>query len=237
MRIDILTMFPELFGDFRREAVIGRARAAGRLDFRVSDIRDFADGCFRKIDDSPYGGGPGMILRCQPVVDAIRAAKEADGHVILLDPSGMPFNQKKARELSRKDHLVLVCGHYEGFDARIFHYADEVISLGDFVMTGGEIAAMAVSDAVVRLLPGSIRRESTDEESFDDGLLEYPQYTKPRDFEGHPVPEILFSGNHEAVRQWRKEAALERTKEYRPDLLRQGSGGETAEEPEETEKD
>lgn len=234
MRIDILTMFPELFGDFRKEAVIDRAQAVGRLDFRVSDIRDFADGCFRKIDDSPYGGGPGMILRCQPVADAIRAAKEADGYVILLDPAGMPFNQEKARELSKKEHLVLVCGHYEGFDARIFHYADEAISLGDFVMTGGEIAAMAVSDAVVRLLPGSIRRESTEEESFDDGLLEYPQYTKPRDFEGHKVPEVLFSGNHEAVRRWRKEAALERTRRQRPELYerfkekeaRRGEAGE-----------
>ena len=221
MRIDILTMFPELFGDFRREAVIGRAMAAGRLDFRVSDIRDFADGCFRKIDDSPYGGGPGMILRCQPVVDAIRAAKEEEGHVILMDPAGTPFDQKKARELSQKAHLVLVCGHYEGFDARIFHYADEVISLGDFVMTGGEIAAMAVSDAVVRLLPGSIRRESTEEESFDDGLLEYPQYTKPAEWRGEAVPEVLLSGHHANIEKWRREKSLEVTRIKRPDLLNQ----------------
>ena len=220
MRIDILTMFPEMFGDFRKGPVISRAEKKGALELRVRDIKEYADGCFRKIDDSPYGGGPGMILRCQPVADAIRDAKKENGRVILMDPAGTPLTQKKARELSREEQLVLVCGHYEGFDARIFHYADEAISLGDFILTGGEIPAMAVTDAVVRLLPGILREGSAEEESFETGLLEYPQYTKPRDFEGHRVPEVLFSGDHDAVRRWKMEAARKRTEEFRPDLLR-----------------
>ncbi|MCR5369397.1 MAG: tRNA (guanosine(37)-N1)-methyltransferase TrmD [Clostridium sp.] len=220
MRIDILTMFPEMFGDFRKGPVISRAEKNRTLDLRITDIKEYADGCFRKIDDSPYGGGPGMVLRCQPVADAIRDAKKENGRVILMDPAGTPLTQKKARELSREEQLVLVCGHYEGFDARIFHYADEAISLGDFILTGGEIPAMAVTDAVARLLPGSLREGSAEEESFESGLLEYPQYTKPRDFEGYKVPEVLFSGDHEAVRRWRMEAARKRTEQYRPDLLR-----------------
>lgn len=220
MRIDILTMFPEMFGDFRKGPVISRAEKNRTLDLRITDIKEYADGCFRKIDDSPYGGGPGMILRCQPVADAIRDAKKENGRIILMDPAGTPFTQKKARDLSREEHLFLVCGHYEGFDARIFHYADEAISLGDFILTGGEIPAMAVTDAVARLLPGSLREGSAEEESFESGLLEYPQYTKPRDFEGYKVPEVLFSGDHEAVRRWRMEAARKRTEEFRPDLLR-----------------
>ena len=220
MRIDILTMFPEMFGDFRKGPVISRAEKNRTLDLRITDIKEYADGCFRKIDDSPYGGGPGMILRCQPVADAIRDAKKENGRVILMDPAGTPLTQKKARELSREEQLVLVCGHYEGFDARIFHYADEAISLGDFILTGGEIPAMAVTDAVARLLPGSLREGSAEEESFESGLLEYPQYTKPRDFEGYKVPEVLFSGDHEAVRRWKMEAARKRTEEFRPDLLR-----------------
>ena len=220
MRIDILTMFPEMFGDFRKGPVISRAEKNRTLDLRITDIKEYADGCFRKIDDSPYGGGPGMILRCQPVADAIRDAKKENGRVILMDPAGTPLTQKKARELSREEQLVLVCGHYEGFDARIFHYADEAISLGDFILTGGEIPAMAVTDAVVRLLPGILREGSAEEESFETGLLEYPQYTKPRDFEGHRVPEVLFSGDHDAVRRWKMEAARKRTEEFRPDLLR-----------------
>ena len=220
MRIDILTMFPEMFGDFRKGPVISRAEKNRTLDLRITDIKEYADGCFRKIDDSPYGGGPGMILRCQPVADAIRDAKKENGRIILMDPAGTPFTQKKARELSREEQLVLVCGHYEGFDARIFHYADEAISLGDFILTGGEIPAMAVTDAVARLLPGSLREGSAEEESFESGLLEYPQYTKPRDFEGYKVPEVLFSGDHEAVRRWKMEAARKRTEEFRPDLLR-----------------
>ena len=174
MRIDILTMFPEMFGDFRKGPVISRAEKNRTLDLRITDIKEYADGCFRKIDDSPYGGGPGMILRCQPVADAIRDAKKENGRVILMDPAGTPLTQKKARELSREEQLVLVCGHYEGFDARIFHYADEAISLGDFILTGGEIPAMAVTDAVVRLLPGILREGSAEEESFETGLLEYP---------------------------------------------------------------
>lgn len=233
MIIDILTMFPELFPNFRNGPVIARANKNGTLKLRIIDMKEFTEGCFRKLDDSSYGGGPGMVLRCQPVVDAIRAAKRdrqetgvRESRVILLDPTGIPFSQKKARELSAGEHLILVCGHYEGFDARIFEYADEVISLGDFILTGGEIPAMAVTDAIARLLPGSIREGGTTEESFETGLLEYPQYTKPRDFEGQKVPEVLFSGNHEAIRQWRENAALERTKKLRPDLLEKKQEGE-----------
>ena len=244
MRISILTMFPELFGDFQKAPVIARQLAAGRLELALYDIKEFAPGSFRRIDDSPYGGGAGMILRCQPVIDALRAAlrdgdREADTRpetgqdplarregpqkgkclVVILDPAGEPFQQKMARQMSSLDHLVLICGHYEGMDARIYAYADQVISIGDYVLTGGELPAMVLTDALVRLTQGALRQESIRDESFEDGLLEYPQYTRPAVFEGKEVPAVLLSGNHEAIRSWRRQAALERTERYRPDLL------------------
>ena len=189
------------------------------LDLDVTDIRDYAEGSFRKIDDSPYGGGPGMVLRVDTVSKAIASVRGEKTRVVLLSPKGVRFDQKKAHEYAGLDHLVLVCGHYEGFDARVSNYVDEELSIGDFILTGGEIAAMAVCDSVVRLLDGSLRRGSADDESFETGLLEYPHYTHPYEFDGNKVPDVLLSGNHEAVRRWRMEKALEETRRLRPDLL------------------
>ena len=247
MRISVLTMFPELFGDFKKAPVIARQLKSGRLDLRVLDIKSFAPGSFRRIDDSPYGGGAGMILRCQPVVDALRAARqmyetekgqnpakpgaESDkvDHTltIALEPAEQPFSQQMARRFSNLDHLILICGHYEGMDARIYEYVDEVVSIGDYVLTGGELPAMVLTDAVVRLTEGALRKESTTEESFENGILEYPQYTRPVVFEGKEVPQVLLSGNHEEIRKWRSQAALERTARMRPELLRESSSDET----------
>lgn len=205
------------------------------------DIRDYAPGSFRDVDDSPYGGGVGMILRCQPVLDALEAVRtpansdvseshaapsghtatdsHAD-HVVILTPIGTPYKQADAHRLSMEEHLILICGHYEGMDARIYPHADELISIGDYILTGGELPAMVICDSVMRLVKGSMKEESTVEESFEDGLLEYPQYTRPADYNGQKVPEVLLSGDHEAIRQWRREEAERITRERRPDLLK-----------------
>lgn len=219
MRISILTMTPEFFGDFLRTPVISRSVQADRLAIEVIDFRDYVQGSFRKVDDSPYGGGRGMIIRCEPVINALEAIRTEESRTILLCPGGAKYNQKQARILSGEKHLILICGHYEGFDARIYDYVDETLSIGDYILTGGELAAMVVADSVVRLLKGSLREGSADEESFESGLLEYPQYTRPAEFRGKAVPDVLISGNHEAIRKWREEQALARTKRERPDLL------------------
>ena len=282
MRITILTMFPQLFDGFREGPVVQRAIRKGSLALSIVDIKSFAPGSFRHIDDSPFGGGAGMVMRCQPVLDALRSVREAEGAsvacgsdggascapdggascgsdggascapdagagatqeaqdqidtcaahasteqksveqgtiVAALTPAGRPFDQKQAHRLSELDHLILICGHYEGMDERIYRHVDEEISIGDYVLTGGEIAAMAVSDAVIRLLPGALRDKSTSEESFENGLLEYPQYTQPAVYEGEAVPEVLTSGNHALIRRWRLKESLRRTMERRPDLL------------------
>lgn len=219
MKITVLTMCPELFESFELSALISRGVQNGRLEFRVIDFRDFTDGSFRKIDDSPYGGGRGMVIRCRPVIDALESVRTPDSHTVILSPKGTPFNQKSARRLSEKRHLILICGHYEGFDARIYPYADELISIGDFILSGGEIPAMAVCDSIVRLLDGSLRDGSASEESFENGLLEYPQYTRPYEYRGAKVPDVLLSGNHDAIKKWREEQAVLLTSEYRPDLL------------------
>ena len=223
MRISILTVCPELFGSFLQSHEVKRAAERSGAEVEVVDIREFAPGSFRHIDDSPYGGGRGMVLRCQPVADAVEAVKECGKNIsvrtVLLSPAGTVYDQKKARELAAQDHLILVCGHYEGFDARIYPLADELISVGDYILTGGELPAMAVADSVLRLLEGNLKEGGAGEESFEDGLLEYPQYTKPAEFRGQKVPEVLLSGDHEAVRKWRLKAALKETMERRPDLL------------------
>jgi len=219
MKISILSIFPETFSSFCETPVISRAVSRGALEVELIDIRDFAEGSFRKIDDSPYGGGPGMVLRVDTVSRAIEAVRKEGSHVVLLSPKGGLFNQKKAHEFGKTDHLVLVCGHYEGFDARISRYVDEEISIGDYILTGGELAAMVICDSVVRLFPGSLKEGSAQDESFETGLLEYPHYTHPLEFNGDRVPEILLSGNHEAIRKWREEKSLEETRRYRPDLL------------------
>ena len=223
MRISILTVCPELFGSFLQSHEVKRAAERSGAEVKVIDIREFAPGSFRHIDDSPYGGGRGMVLRCQPVADAVEAVKECGKNIsvrtVLLSPAGTVYDQKKARELAAQDHLILVCGHYEGFDARIYTLADELISAGDYILTGGELPAMAVADSVLRLLEGNLKEGGAGEESFEDGLLEYPQYTKPAEFRGQKVPKVLLSGDHEAVRKWRLKAGLKETMERRPDLL------------------
>jgi len=220
MKITILTICPEQFGDFQKTPLISRAVNAGLLELSIIDIRDYAPGSFRHVDDSPYGGGAGLILRCQPVLDALEAVRTPLSHVAILAPIGKPYVQADAHRLAAMEELVLICGHYEGMDARIYPYADEILSIGDYVLTGGELPAMVICDSLMRLVEGSMKKESTVEESFEEGLLEYPQYTRPADYKGQKVPEVLLSGDHEAIRKWRQEEALRVTKERRPDLLK-----------------
>lgn len=219
MKISILTMFPGMFDSFLQGPVLQRALRKESLQIEIVDIKEFAPGSFRHIDDSPFGGGAGMVMRCQPVLDALKSVKDEKSLSAAMSPAGRLFDQKTARRYAQLDHLILLCGHYEGMDERIYRHVDEEISIGDYILTGGEIAAMAVSDAVIRLLPGAIRGESTSEESFENGLLEYPQYTQPAVYEGEAVPEVLLSGNHEKIRKWRLRESLKRTLTRRPDLL------------------
>jgi len=220
MFIDVLTIFPDMVELVTGWSILKRAIEKGIVTIRAVNIRDFATDKHRMTDDTPYGGGPGMVMKPEPVVSAIDFAKgERPGRVILLSPQGERFTQAKARSLSAEDHLILVCGRYEGIDERIRAFVDEEISIGDYVLTGGELPAFVVIDAVVRLLPGVLGNEaSTDEESFAQGLLEYPQYTRPPVFRNLPVPEVLLSGHHKKIEQWRREMALQRTKKRHPEL-------------------
>lgn len=226
MRIDVLTLFPEALQPFFAASILGRAQAAGLVTVACTNIRDYARGVRRSVDDRPFGGGPGMVMMCGPLfgaVEAVEAEDAAPATRILLTPQGERFDQRMARELAGLPRLLLICGHYEGFDERIrIGLQPREVSIGDFVLSGGEAAAMAIVDAVVRLLPGALGDEqSAHEESFSGGLLEYPQYTRPREFRGLTVPEILLSGDHARIEQWRREEALRRTKDRRPDLLEQ----------------
>ena len=230
LKISILTICPDYFGDFLKSHVVDRAVKLALVKVEVVDIRAFAGGSFRHVDDSPYGGGRGMILRAQPVLDAlkkVKAGSEKRNHTILLSPKGARYEQKTARRLLEEEHLIFICGHYEGIDARAETAADEMISLGDFVLSGGEPAAIVIVDSILRLLPGNLREGSADEESFENGLLEYPQYTRPEVVEGMSVPEVLLSGNHEAIRDFRRQQALDLTRRLRPDLLEEGKDHET----------
>lgn len=221
MRIDILSLFPEFLNMFSNWSIIGRAREQGKVEINNINIRDFSNNKHKKVDDYPFGGGQGMVIKPEPIFDAINSVKRPKSKVIYLSPQGKTFNQGMANELSKEDHIILLCGHYEGIDNRIIeNYIDEEISLGDFVLTGGEIPAMALVDSVVRLIPGVLSsEESFMDESHYDGLLEYPQYTRPREFMGHKVPDVLLSGNHENIENWRKKQALKATFVKRPDLL------------------
>ncbi len=222
MQIDILTLFPEFFDTPLAQSMLQRAQNVGAVRFRVLNLRDYTHDRHRVVDDRPVGGGPGMVLKVGPLVEAIRAARAADPEVrvVLLTPQGPWFSQEKARELAGVRHLLLICGHYEGVDERVRFYIDEEVSIGDYILTGGEVPALAVVDAVVRLLPGVLGGEGApEEESFQTGLLEYPHYTRPRMFEGHQAPEELLSGDHQAVARWRRRESLRRTMKYRPDLL------------------
>ncbi|MBI4579232.1 MAG: tRNA (guanosine(37)-N1)-methyltransferase TrmD [Planctomycetes bacterium] len=223
MRIDVLTLFPEAVEPFFASSIIGRARAAGIVSIHCTDIRDFAGGRHQKVDDRPFGGGPGMVMMCPPMFDAVEHVEAQDATPaarILLTPQGERFTQAAAHQLAEQPRLLLICGHYEGFDERIRQgLQPREISVGDYVLSGGEPAAMVLVDAVVRLLPGALGdEESTENESFSAGMLEYPQYTRPREFRGLAVPEILLSGDHARIEQWRMAEALRRTRERRPDL-------------------
>ena len=219
MKVSILTIAPETFDSFRKTPVITKSEKNNGFELEIVDIRDYAEGSFRKIDDSPYGGGRGMVLRVDTVFRAIEAIRTPDSRVVLLSPKGRTYDQKKAHELSELEHLVLVCGHFEGTDERIERYVDEQISIGDFILTGGELAAMTICDSVARLLPETLREGSATEESFEDGLLEYPQYTHPVEFNGDRVPEVLLTGNAKEIKRFRTIRAIEDTIRNRPDLL------------------
>ena len=219
LEIDVLTLFPDMIEAPLRLSTPGRIVERGLVTIRVHDLREWGIGRHRSVDDYPYGGGAGMVLRPEPIAAALDAVRRAESTVVLLDAAGEPFRQTRAGELASRPHLVLICPRYEGVDERIRSMADLELSIGDYVLTGGELPALVVIDAVIRLLPGAIDAASTEEESFADGLLEYPQYTRPPAFRGERVPPILVSGDHGAVRRWRLRESLRRTLDRRPDLL------------------
>lgn len=221
MKIDILTLFPNMFPPVLNESIIGRACENGIVDLNYVDIRSFSNNKHNKVDDYSYGGGMGMLMKPEPIYDAMESVKTDGARVIYLSPKGRVYNQELALELSKEEHLVLICGHYEGIDNRIVeNYVTDEISIGDYVITGGELGAMVVADSVIRLLPGVLSDEDSFViESHYDGLLEYPQYTRPREFNGHEVPEVLLSGNHRKIEEWRLYESLKTTYKNRPDLL------------------
>ena len=221
MKIDILTIFPHMFDNIFKESIIKRAIENKRVEIRIVDFREYSKDPHKKVDDTPYGGGAGMVLTPDPIFSCVDSLKDEDTKVILLTPDGEQYKQKKAYELSKEKHLIIICGHYEGFDERIRTLADLEISIGDYVLTGGEIPAMVLVDSVVRLIPGVINEKSHLEDSFNENyLLDYPTYTKPRVYRGMEVPKVLVSGNHEKINAWRQEQSLKKTKERRPDLLK-----------------
>lgn len=220
MKIDILTLFPQMFAPLK-ESIIGRAVDKKILEINVVDIREFSKDKHKKCDDYPFGGGAGMLMTIQPLYDAIKSVKREKSKLIFPSPQGRLFTQNVAKELSEEEHLIFICGHYEGVDERLFSLFEiDEISLGDFVLTGGELPSMVMVDALCRLVDGVLNKESLESESFSNGLLEYPQYTRPSSFMGLDVPEVLLSGNHEEVNKWRAEQSLKRTKERRKDLLK-----------------
>ena len=220
MKITILTLFPEMFDGFLTNSIIKRAIGKKVVEVKIVNIRDYTKDKYGRVDTPPIGGGAGLVMKCQPIVDALKDVCSSDSRKIMLNPRGKQFNQEMAVSLSKDKDLVLLCGHYEGIDERVNDYVDELVSIGDYVLTGGEIGAMAIADAVIRLLEGAITDVSLDEESFNDNLLEYPQYTEPKDFEGKKVPDILYTGNHTAIEKYRRKESLRLTKEHRPDLFK-----------------
>ncbi len=220
MKFDILTLFPEMFAPLE-QSIIGRAVENNRIEINLTNIRDFSKDKHKKVDDTPYGGGKGMVIRPDVVYDAYEAVKDENAKIIYMSPKGKVLNQEKVKALSKENHLIILCGHYEGIDQRVLdEIVDEEISIGDYVLTGGEIPAMVLVDSVSRYVEGVLSEGSTSEESFSDGLLEYPQYTRPEEFRGKKVPEVLISGHHENIKKWREEKSLEITKKNRPDLLK-----------------
>lgn len=228
MRFDIITLFPEMFEAVLGVSIIGRARNKGALKLNFHNLRDYSVDKHRRVDDYPYGGGLGMVLQCQPIFSAVEKISEGlddKAHVLLMSPKGQTFTQSKAKELLQYNNIIIICGHYEGIDQRVVDtLVDEEISIGDYVLTGGEIAAMAVVDATARLLPGVLKEEDSHNiETFSDGLLEYPQYTRPVEFRGMKVPEVLLSGHHENIEKWRKYQSIKETYIKRPDLIKKAT--------------
>ncbi len=230
MRIKVLSLFPKMFDGILNESIIKRAIDDKKVNIDVIDLRSYSKDKHNKVDDTIYGGGAGMLIKCEPVFDAIDDLKTKNTKVIMLSPDGVKYNQEKAYELSKEKNIILLCGHYEGFDERINTVVDEKISIGDYVLTGGEIPAMAIIDSVTRLLPGVINEESHLNDSFNNDLLDYPQYTKPKEYRGMKVPDVLLSGDHKKIDEWRREEQIKKTKKQRPDLLK-----ESEEEKENTE--
>ena len=225
MRIDILTIFPEMFDGFLNTSIIKRAIDSGKVDIRVHNFRDYSKDKHKKVDDYPYGGGAGMVLMCEPIFRAVEDIKTDDSIVIMLSPSGQVFKQSIAIDLSKKKHLIFLCGHYEGFDERIKTIVDMELSIGDYVLTGGEIPSMVITDAITRLIPGVITSESLDSESFNDGLLDYTVYTRPGAFRGMRVPEVLLSGHHKNIEKYRQDEKIRLTKKNRLDMTGDDTNG------------
>ncbi|MCG7332711.1 tRNA (guanosine(37)-N1)-methyltransferase TrmD [Salinicoccus roseus] len=220
MNIHYLTLFPEMYEGVLSTSILGRAKEKGIVDYHTVNFRDYSGNKHNKVDDYPYGGGAGMVLKPEPVFNAMEAMDLEKPRVILMCPQGRRFDQKMAEELSREDDIVFICGHYEGYDERIRTLVTDEVSIGDYVLTGGELASMTMTDAIVRLIPGVLsREESHQEDSFSTGLLEHPHYTRPREYRGMEVPEVLLNGNHKLIEEWRREESLKRTRERRPDLL------------------
>ena len=219
MRIDILTLFPDMFNGVFEESIIKRAIDEKKIEINIINFRDYTNDPHNKVDDTPYGGGAGMVLSCQPIFDCIKDIKTDESKVIMLTPSGKVYKQKMAYDLSKEKHLILLCGHYEGFDERIKSICDMELSIGDYVLTGGEIPAMVLVDSITRLIPGVIEEESHINDSFNDNLLDYPVYTKPSIYEELEVPEVLLSGNHKKIEEYRNSERIRLTRENRPDLL------------------
>ena len=217
MKIDILTLFPEMFDNVFNESIIKRAKDKNLVNINIHNFRDNSPLNNKQVDDTIYGGGPGMLLRCEPIFETMD--KIEPGYVVLLSPDGEKFDQKMAMEMSKKDHLIFICGHYEGFDERIKTLSDKIVSIGDYVLTGGEIPCMVMVDSITRLIPGVINSESLDSESFNDNYLDYPMYTKPYEYRGMKVPDVLVSGDHKKIDEWRRIEREKKTKEKRPDLL------------------
>lgn len=219
MKIDILSLFPEMFEGFLSTSIIKRAIDNQLVQVKIHDFREFSNDKHKKVDDYPYGGGQGMVLTCQPIIDCLTDIQTDDSLVILMSPQGIPLKQQLSNKLASSKHLIILCGHYEGFDERIRDYVDLEVSLGDYVLTGGELGSMVLSDSIIRLLEGTIKEESHFDDSFSNGLLEFPQYTRPNVYDGNAVPEVLLSGHHENIRKWRLENSLKKTYIKRPDLL------------------
>ena len=220
MKIDVLTLFPDMFNNIINESIIKRARDNKLVEINIINFRDYSPLNNQQVDDTPYGGGAGMVLRCEPIFEALDKIKTEDSKVILLTPEGKTYNQSKAYELSKEKHLIIICGHYEGFDERIKTLVDEEISIGDFILTGGEIPAMILVDSITRLIDGVIAKESLESESFNNNLLDYPTYTKPAIYRGLKVPDVLLSGDHAKIDAYRKEMQIKKTEEKRPDIIK-----------------